>query len=133
MEVLNHFRSEGSGYLTMQATRPQTIGYALMDSPAGQAAWIYDIYNVGTGNLGDPEKAITRDKILDEITLYWLTGTAAAPARLHYEQRALLGKSKNPARVDTPVGVNLFHHDLPPPRTRAKRAYPILFYLHELD
>jgi pimeloyl-ACP methyl ester carboxylesterase len=133
MEALNRFRSEGSGYLTMQATRPQTIGYALMDSPAGQAAWIYDIYNVGTGNLGDPEKAITRDKILDEITLYWLTGTAAASARFYYEQRALLGKSKNPGRVDMPVGVSLFPHDLPAPRSWAKDVYPNLFYWHELD
>ena len=133
MEVLNRFRSEGSGYLTIQATRPQTIGYALMDSPAGQAAWIYDIYNAGTGNLGDPEKAITRDKILDEITLYWLTGTAAASARLYYEQRALLGKSKNPGRVDMPVGVSLFPHDLPAPRSWAKDVYPNLFYWNELD
>jgi len=132
MEVLNRFRSEQSGYLTMQATRPQTIGYALMDSPAGQAAWIYDIYNVGTGNLGDPEKAITRDKILDEITLYWLTGTAAASARFYHEQRALLGKSNNPGRVDLPVGVSLFPHELPAPRSWAKDVYPNLFYWHEL-
>jgi len=133
MEVLNHFRSEGSGYLTMQATRPQTIGYALMDSPAGQAAWIYDIYNAATGNSGDPEKAISRDKILDEITLYWLTGTAASSARFYYEQRALLGKSKNPGGVDLPVGVSLFPHDLPAPRSWAKDVYPNLFYWHELD
>ncbi len=133
MEVLNRFRSEGSGYFTMQATRPQTIGYALMDSPAGQAAWIYDIYNAATGNIGDPEKAISRDKILDEITLYWLTGTAASSARFYYEQRALLGKSNNPGRVDLPVGVSLFPHDLPAPRSWAKEVYPNLFYWHELD
>jgi epoxide hydrolase len=133
MEVLNRFRSDGSGYLTMQATRPQTIGYALMDSPAGQATWIYDIYNAATGNLGDPEKAINRDKILDEITLYWLTGTAASSARFYYEQRALLGKSKNPGRVDLPIGVSLFPHDLPAPRSWAKEVYPNLFYWHELD
>jgi pimeloyl-ACP methyl ester carboxylesterase len=133
MEVLNRFRTEGSGYLTMQATRPQTIGYALMDSPAGQAAWIYDIYNAGTGNLGNPEKAISRDKILDEITLYWLTGTAASSARFYYEQRALLGKSSNPGRVDLPVGVSLFRYDLPAPRGWAKAVYPNLFYWHQLD
>jgi pimeloyl-ACP methyl ester carboxylesterase len=133
MEVLNRFRSEGSGYLTMQATRPQTIGYALMDSPAGQAAWIYDIYNAGTGNLGDPEKAISQDKILDEITLYWLTGTAASSARFYYEQRALLGKSNNPGRVDLPVGVSIFRHDLPAPRSWARDVYPNLFYWHQLD
>jgi len=133
IEVLNRFRSESSGYLTMQSTRPQTIGYALMDSPAGQAAWIYDIYYAGTGNLGDPEKAISRDKIIDEITLYWLTGTAASSARFYYEQRALLGKSGNPGRVELPVGVSLFPHDLPAPRSWAKDVYPNLFYWHELD
>ncbi len=133
MEVINRFRSEGSGYLMMQSTRPQTIGYALMDSPGGQAAWIYDIYNAGTGNVGDPEKAISRDKVLDEITLYWLTGTAASSARFYYEQRALLGKSSNPGRVDLPVGVSLFPHDLPAPRSWAKDVYPNLFYWHELD
>jgi pimeloyl-ACP methyl ester carboxylesterase len=133
MEVLNRFRSESSGYLMMQATRPQTIGYALMDSPAGQAAWIYDIFNAGAGNLGDPEKTISRDNILDEITLYWLTGTAASSARFYYEQRALLGDSSNPGRVDLPVGVSLFPHDLPAPRSWAKDVYPNLFYWHELD
>ena len=133
IEVLNRFRSESSGYLMMQSTRPQTIGYALMDSPAGQAAWIYDIYDAGTGNLGDPEKAISRDKILDEITLYWLTGTAASSARFYYEQRASLGKSNNAGRVDLPVGVSLFPQDLPAPRSWAKDVYPNLFYWHELN
>jgi pimeloyl-ACP methyl ester carboxylesterase len=133
MEVLNRFRNESSGYLTMQATRPQTVGYPLMDSPAGQAAWIYDLYNAGTGNRGNPEKAISRDKILDEITLYWLTGTAASSARFYFEQRALLGKSNNPGRVDLPVGVSLFRHDLPAPRSWANDVYPSLFYWHQLD
>jgi pimeloyl-ACP methyl ester carboxylesterase len=133
MEVLNRFRSESSGYLTMQATRPQTIGYALMDSPAGQAAWIYDLYNAGTGNLGNPEQAISQDKILDEITLYWLTGTAASSARFYYEQRALLGKRSNPGRVDLPAGVSLFRYDLPAPRSWAKNVYPNLFYWHQVD
>ena len=133
VDVLNRFRSESSGYLTMQATRPQTIGYPLMDSPAGQAAWIYDLYNAGTGNLGNPEKAISRDKILDEITLYWLTGTATSSARFYYEQRALLGKSNNPGRVDLPVGVSLFRYELPAPRSWAKVVYPNLFYWHQLD
>jgi len=133
VEILNRFRDEGSGYLMMQSTRPQTIGYALTDSPIGQAAWIYDIFNAGTGNSGDPEKAISRDNILDEITLYWLTGTAASSARFYYEQRALQGKSNNSRRVDPPVGVSLFPHDLPAPRSWAKEVYPNLFYWHELD
>jgi epoxide hydrolase len=133
VEILNRFRNEGSAYLMMQSTRPQTIGYALMDSPAGQAAWIYDIFNAGTGEHGNPEEALTRDQMLDEITLYWLTGTAASSARFYFEQRALLGKHNNAGRIDLPVGVSLFPNDLPAPRSWAKDMYPNLFYWNELD
>ncbi len=133
VEILNRFRNEGSGYLVMQSTRPQTIGYALMDSPAGQAAWIYDIFNAGTGERGNPEEALTRDQMLDEITLYWLTGTAASSARFYFEQRALLGRPNNAGRVDLPVGVSRFPNDLPAPRSWARDMYPNLFYWNELD
>ena len=133
VEILNRFRNEGSGYLVMQSTRPQTIGYALMDSPAGQAAWIYDIFNAGTGERGNPEEALTRDQMLDEITLYWLTGTAASSARFYFEQRALLGRPNNAGRVDLPVGVSRFPNDLPAPRSWANDMYPNLFYWNELD
>ena len=133
VEILNRFRNEGSGYLAIQSTRPQTIGYALMDSPAGQAAWIYDIFNAGTGEHGNPEEALTRDQMLDEITLYWLTRTAASSARFYFEQRALLGRPNNAGRVDLPVGVSLFPNDLPAPRSWAKDMYPNLFYWNELD
>jgi pimeloyl-ACP methyl ester carboxylesterase len=133
VEILNRFRNQSSGYLTMQSTRPQTIGYALMDSPAGQAAWIYDIFNAGTGNHGNPEEALTRDQMLDEITLYWLTGTAASSARFYFEQRAFLGNHNNAGRVDLPVGVSLFPNDLPAPRSWARDMYPNLFYWNELE
>ena len=76
------YDAELSAYAKQQATRPQTIGYALADSPVGQAAWIYDIFNSGTGNLGRPEDALSRDEMLDEITLFWLTDTAASSARI---------------------------------------------------
>src|SRR5205814_3315170 len=89
-----------------------TIGYSLMDSPAGQAAWIYDIFNAGTGNAGNPEEALTRDQMLDEITLYWLTGTAASSARFYFKQRALLGRPNNAGRVGLPVAVSRFPNDL---------------------
>ena len=79
--VLNDFREKGSAYFQLQATRPQTIGYALADSAVGQAAWIYDIFNSGTGNTGNPDAVISRDRMLDEITLFWLTNTAASSAR----------------------------------------------------
>jgi hypothetical protein len=88
-----------------------------MDSPVDQAAWIYDIFNSGTGDTGNPEKFIGRDKILDEITLFWLTGTAASSARIYFEQAAILGKHNNPGSVPMPMGVSVFPKDLPPARS----------------
>lgn len=131
--ALKEFREKGSAYFQVQATRPQTIGYALADSPVGQAAWIYDIFNSGTGNTGNPDMVISRDRMLDEITLFWLTDTAASSARFYREQVALLGKHNNPGRVDLPVGVSVFPKDLPPARSWAPLVYPNLFYWHELD
>jgi pimeloyl-ACP methyl ester carboxylesterase len=133
MDILNQFLTDGSGYFRIQATRPQNIGYALIDSPAAQAAWIYEIFNSGTGNQGNPEDVLTRDQMLDEITLYWLTGTAASSARFYLEQAAVLGKRNNPGRVDLPVGCSVFPHDLPAPRSWAKQVYPKLFYWNELN
>jgi hypothetical protein len=125
------FREKGSGYLDLQSTRPQLVGYALADSPVGQAAWIYDIFNSGTGATGHPEDAVSRDDMLDEITLFWLTNTAASSARFYLEQG--LGKHKNPGPVDLPVGVSVFPHDLPAARSWAPQVYPELFYWRELD
>jgi pimeloyl-ACP methyl ester carboxylesterase len=131
--VLQAFREKGSAYFQLQATRPQIIGYALADSPVGQAAWIYDIFNSGTGNTGSPDAVISRDRMLDEITLFWLTNTAASSARFYLEQVALMGKHNNPGLVDLPVGVSVFPHDLPPARSWASLVYPKLFYWQELD
>ena len=127
------FREKGWAYGQLQSTRPQTIGYALADSPVGQAAWIYDIFNSGTGSTGNPEAALSRDHMLDEITLFWLTNTAASSARFYLEQAELLGKRNNPGRVDLPVGVSLFPKDMPSARSWAPLVYPKLFYWNELD
>ncbi len=131
--AMKEFREKGSAYFQVQATRPQTIGYALADSPAGQAAWIYDIFNSGTGETGNPDAVISRDRMLNEITLFWLTDTAASSARFYLEQVALLGDRNNPGAVNMPVGVSVFPHDLPPARSWAPLVYPQLFYWHELD
>jgi pimeloyl-ACP methyl ester carboxylesterase len=133
VEARKVFREKGSAYLQLQSTRPQTIGYALADSPVGQAAWIYDIFNIGTGNLGHPEDALSRDQMLDEITLFWLTDTAASSARIYLEQAQLMGKRNNPGRIELPVGVSVFPNDMPPARSWAPLVYPQLFYWHELD
>jgi epoxide hydrolase len=112
---------------------PQLAGYLLADSPVAQAAWIYDIFNSGTGNTGDPEAVLSRDAMLDEITLYWLTNSAASSARFYLEQGSALGKRNNPGRVELPVGVSVFPHELPAARSWVADVYPRLFYWHELD
>jgi pimeloyl-ACP methyl ester carboxylesterase len=133
LQALGRFREDGFGYFTMQATRPQTIGYALADSPIGQAAWLYDIFHAVTDNKGDPEDALTRDEMLDEITLYWLTNSAASSARLYFEQRAL-GFRNNPGMVELPVGCSIFPREVfRAPKSWAERIYPNLFYWNELD
>ena len=133
VDALMAYRGSGSGYARIQATRPQTVGYALADSPAGQAAWIYDIFDSGTGATGNPDAVLSRDHMLDEITLYWLTNTAASSARIYGEQARMLGERNNPGRVEIPVGVSVFPKDLPPARSWAPLVYPKLFYWNERD
>jgi pimeloyl-ACP methyl ester carboxylesterase len=133
VDAIKTWRQEGGAYLQLQSTRPQLAGYLLSDSPMAQAAWIYDIFNGGTGNTGDPDSALSRDAMLDEITLYWLTNSAASSARFYREQSELLRGRNNPGRVDLPVGVSVFPHDLPAARSWAPAVYPRLFYWHELQ
>jgi pimeloyl-ACP methyl ester carboxylesterase len=133
VEATKAWREKGSAYLQLQATRPQLAGYLLADSPVAQAAWIYDIFNAGTGNTGDPEASLPRDAMLDEITLYWLTNSAASSARFYLEQGHALDTRNNPGRVEIPVGVSVFPYDLPAARSWAPAVYPRLFYWNELD
>jgi pimeloyl-ACP methyl ester carboxylesterase len=125
------FQAEGFGYFQLQMTRPQTIGYALADSPAGQAAWLYEQFRSWTDNNGEPESALTRDEMLDDITLYWLTDTAASSARMYFENA---GSSPNLGIVDLPVGCSIFPHEIfRAPRSWAERVFPHLIYWNELD
>ena len=80
-------RSTGRGYSEIQGTKPQTVGYALNDSPAGLAAWIVEKFHGGSDHGGDIERSFTRDQLLTNITLYWVTGTATSSARIYYESR----------------------------------------------
>jgi epoxide hydrolase len=131
VDAVKRFQTDGSGYFAIQTTRPQTIGYALTDSPVGQAAWIYDIFQAATDNNGNPESALTRDEMLDEITLYWLTSTAASSARLYLENA---GVPLNGGFIELPVGYSVFPHEFyQPPRHWAERVYPKLIYWNELD
>jgi epoxide hydrolase len=130
--ALARFQTDGSGYFLQQSTRPQTIGYALADSPVGQAAWIYEKFHAWTDHDGDPEDALSRDQMLDNITLYWLTGTAASSARIYFENAQV---GLNSGTVDhIPVGCSLFPGEIfPTPRSWAEQFYADLFYWNELD
>lgn len=131
VDALARFQSNGFGYFLEQATRPQTIGYALADSPVGQAAWIYEKFHAWTDNDGDPKSALTPDEMLDDITLYWLTDTATSSARIYFENA---GVGANSGVVESPVGVSIFPREIvPAPRSWAERVYPNLLYWNELD
>src|ERR1700730_1673146 len=120
------FDSTMSGYSKIQATRPQTLGYGLVDSPTGQAAWIYEKFGDWTHSNRNPESVLSRDAMLDNIMLYWLTETAASSARLYAESFPIHATRQV---VDIPVGVSLFAGDtFLPPRIWGERTYSKLFY-----
>src|SRR5712671_4342369 len=117
---LGKYAGDGSGYASIQATRPQTLGYGLADSPVGQAMWIYEKFQAWSDNKGDPAEAISVDHMLDDISLYWLTDTAASSARLYYES---FGKDFGRMPLETPVAVSVFKGDFfGPPKAWADRT-----------
>jgi hypothetical protein len=102
-EYAEHLRWD-TGYSKQQSTRPQTLGYALVDSPAGQCAWIVEKFWAWTDCHGHPENALTRDELLDCVMLYWLPATAASSARLYWES---YGDRDFPP-IGLPVGCSIF-------------------------
>jgi pimeloyl-ACP methyl ester carboxylesterase len=140
--ALDLFWKTGSGYYVEQATRPQTIGYALLSSPVALAAWMLDhdtdsYYKVSHAFVdGRPAGNLTRDNILDNITLYWLTGTGASAARAYWEsgRAAALAAGQAPPPVSIPVGFTTFPGEIvAAPRSWAEAAYPTLVYFNEVD
>jgi pimeloyl-ACP methyl ester carboxylesterase len=129
-DSLDTFTKKNRAYSVMMNTRPQMIGYALTDSPAGLAAFIYDYNN------GEPERLLSRDEMLDDITLYWLTNTAASSARLYWENRGniLSAVAQKTAEISLPVAITVFPEELyRAPETWARQAYRNLIYFHEVD
>lgn len=124
------FANNGMGYSKLQSTRPQTIGYILSDSPSGQAAWIYEKFAQWTDTNNEPERELTRDEMLDNITLYWLTNTGASSARLYFES---FGTDFSRQQLDIPVGVSVFPGEIArPPKIWGERTYSKLFYWNEV-
>jgi pimeloyl-ACP methyl ester carboxylesterase len=143
-DQLAAFRASGFGYFLEMATRPQTIGYALLDSPVALAAWLLDhdtdsYYKISSAFVdGEPAGNLTRDNILDNITLYWLTGTGASAARSYWEDghaaAAAAASGQAPPEVSIPTGFTTFPGEIwRTPRSWAEKAYPNLTYFNEVD
>jgi pimeloyl-ACP methyl ester carboxylesterase len=144
LSAVETFRQSGFGYFLEQSTRPQTIGYALLDSPVALAAWMLDhdtdsYYKIARAFVdGQPVGNLTRDHILDNITLYWLTGTGASAARSYWEDgRAAAAAAESgqaPPDVTIPAGFTTFPGEIwRTPRSWAEKAYPNLTYFNEAD
>ncbi len=126
LERLNRFLSDGNAYFQVQATRPQTLAYALTDSPVGQLAWNAEKFKEWTHPSEDlPERAVDRDQLLTNAMLYWLTGTAGSSARLYYENLHAASWGQPPAT--TPTGVAVFAEDVAI-RRYAERANNIVHW-----
>src|SRR5215216_4539774 len=143
-DQLATFRESGFGYFLEMATRPQTIGYALLDTPVALAAWLLDhdtdsYYKISGAFVdGEPAGNLTRETIVDNITLYWLTGTGVSAARSYWEDgRALAqarGSGQAPPEVSLPVGFTTFPGEIwRTPRSWAENSYPNLTYFNEVD
>jgi pimeloyl-ACP methyl ester carboxylesterase len=144
LAAIGTFQSTGNGYFVEQATRPQTIGYGLLDSPVALAAWMIDhdtdaYYKLARAFVdGQPSGNLTRDHVLDNITLYWLTGTGASAARSYWEaygaDAPAAAVTQALPEVPIPVGFTMFPGEIwRTPRSWAEKAYPNLAYFHEVD
>ena len=142
--AIKAFQTSGNGYFVEQSTRPQTIGYALLDSPVALAAWMIDhdtdaYYKISRAFLDkEPSGNLTRDHVLDNVTTYWLTGTGASAARSYWEAYgpdAPAAKNQaTPPSVQVPVAFSTFPGEIwRTPRSWAEKSYPTLTYFHEAD
>ena len=130
-DALKNFSAKGAGYRVIMGTRPQTLGYGLADSPVAFAAFMYDY------NGGEPQHSLTTDEVLDNVTLYWLTNTAASSARIYWENDNRSNTSaavQKTAEIALPVAVTVFPGEIyRAPKSWTQRAYRHLVYFNEVD
>jgi epoxide hydrolase len=127
---IQHYNDWDSGYSKQQSTRPQTLGYGLADSPVGQMAWILEKFWSWTDCAGHPENVLTRDELLDNVMIYWLTGTAASSARLYWESF----RSMQAEQVTVPAGCSIFPKEIfRASRRWVEKRFTKLIYFNELD
>jgi pimeloyl-ACP methyl ester carboxylesterase len=142
VDAITTFRTSGFGYFLEQSTRPQTIGYALLDSPVALAGWMLDhdtdsYYKISAAFVdGKPAGGLTRDHILDNVTLYWLTATGTSAARSYWEggRATALAAGKAPTPVSIPVGFTTFPGEIfRAPRSWVETSYPNVIYFNEAE
>ncbi|EQB16485.1 epoxide hydrolase family protein [Novosphingobium lindaniclasticum] len=130
-DQLAAFYRDNSAYAAMMNTRPQTIGYSLVDSPVGMAAWMYEKIAQWTYSGGQPERVLGRDAILDDMSLYWLTATGASAARIYWEDHSNNFNARGV--IDLPVAISVFPGEIfRAPRSWAERCYTNLIYFNEV-
>ena len=135
LDALEQAAERDSGYSKEQGTRPQTIGYGLVDSPAALCAWIVEKFWAWTDHSGDLESVLARDELLDNLMLYWLPGTGASAARLYWESirtvnEWISGAAGEP--IDVPTGCSVFPKELQRPSRRwAEKRFPDIRYWNE--
>ena len=133
---LNKLYTKGGGYAGMMVTRPQTLGYGLTDSPVGLASFFLDKFNEWTYSGGDAEKSLTKDEMLDDITLYWLTNTANSSAQLYWENNTnnFNAVEQRTAEIKIPVAVTVFPGEIyQAPKSWTEKAYKNLIYFNEVN
>ncbi len=128
---LQHYNDWDSGYAKQQSTRPQTLGYALVDSPAGQAAWILEKFWSWMDCQGNPENILTKDELLDNVMVYWVNAAAASSARIYWES---FGSAMAGQQVTVPTGGTIFPKEIfRTSRRFAENVYPNIIYWSEQD
>jgi pimeloyl-ACP methyl ester carboxylesterase len=135
-QSISHLYTKGAGYAGIMVTRPQTLGYGLSDSPVALASFFLDKFNDWTYSGGDAGKVLTKDEMLDDITLYWITNTGTSGARLYWENNNnnFNAVEQRTSEISIPVAVTVFPGEIyQAPRSWAKRSYHNLIYFHEVN
>jgi pimeloyl-ACP methyl ester carboxylesterase len=129
LDAMHEWRRTGAGYQEIQGTKPQSLGYALEDSPAGLAAWIVEKFTAWSDCGGDVERSFTKDQLLTNITAYWATATATSSLRIYYEVRRTGRSSLPTARITVPTGVANFPAEVTkPPRSWVEHRYEVVHW-----
>ncbi|ULJ75966.1 epoxide hydrolase family protein [Rhizobium gallicum] len=134
-QSLSTFFGRNAAYGAMMVTRPQTIGYSLSDSPAGLAAWMYEKIAQWSDSDGVPERVLSKDEMLDDITLYWLTNTGASSSRFYWENNNnnFSADAQKTKEIKIPVAISVFPKEIyKAPESWSKQAYPTLYYYNQV-